>query len=232
MIQGSMSMESEEPLPPEVAPPAAEAAGQSRRAPGRPPLREQEETRQIIIEAAAHEFVTAGFAHASMSRIAHAAGVSTRTLYRVATGKDDLFRIVAEQRIARIVADFLRVRGEGLSPAEELVELTTAYAGFVLGPEVSSTTRMVGEQQGRFPDLATSFRQNAQRLANAFDMAVAELFARRFPGRDDAAFIAHLLRLVFLGQQRQQTAGIAPPLTDAEIRIFARQVTGWIARTE
>lgn len=207
--------------------PAQPAAGGPRRMPGRPPLREQEETRQIIIEAAAGEFVAMGFAKASIGRIARAAGVSTRTLYKVAAGKDELFRIVVEQRIARTVAGFSRKRA--LSPADELSTLARTYAGFVLGPEAQATLRILGEQQERFPDLAASFRRNAARVSDAFDAAAGDLLARRFAVGDDGAGIARMLRLVFLGQQRQQTLGLAPPMDTAEIAAFAGEAVRLIA---
>ena len=199
-------------------------ADRQKRAPGRPPVRSPDETRQIIIEAAAVEFVMAGFAQASIGRIAQAAGVSTRTLYKLATGKDDLFRLVAEQRIARIVAGFSQIRMKDLSPMQELCELARAYALFVIGPEVSATISILAEQQERFPDLLESFRLNAQRVADAFDLAVDELFSRYFPARHDSALVSQVLRLTFLGQQRQQTLGLASPLNEVEIAAFAEKV--------
>src|SRR2546429_490312 len=62
-----------------------------RRDRGRPQLRPDDETRQIIYEAARHEFAAAGFAATSTETVARRAGVSTKTLYRLVPNKAALF---------------------------------------------------------------------------------------------------------------------------------------------
>ena len=65
-----------------------------RRPRGRPPIRSDEETRQLIIEAASLEFRANGYAATSMAAVAERAGVSTKTMYRLIPTKADLFRSV------------------------------------------------------------------------------------------------------------------------------------------
>src|SRR6266550_270549 len=62
-----------------------------RRCRGRPQLRSDDETCQIIYEAARHEFAGNGFAATSMETVARRAGVSTKTLYRLIPNKAALF---------------------------------------------------------------------------------------------------------------------------------------------
>ena len=52
--------------------------------------------RAVIVDAALKAFLEAGYAEASVNRIAAAAGVSIKTLYRHYDSKDDLFSAVME----------------------------------------------------------------------------------------------------------------------------------------
>ncbi len=54
-----------------------------RRCRGRPQVRPDDETRQLIYEAARHEFAGNGYAATSIETVARRAGVSTKTLYRL-----------------------------------------------------------------------------------------------------------------------------------------------------
>ena len=71
---------------------------------GRPPLRSDEETLRLIVDAAASMFRDGGYAGTGMSAIAARAGVSTKTLYRLVPTKDGLFQRVISSRISRFVA--------------------------------------------------------------------------------------------------------------------------------
>ncbi len=70
---------------------------------GRPQVRPDAETRDIIYEAARHVFAEKGFAATSMEAIARAAGVSTKTVYRLIENKAVLFEQMVRQRIDRFV---------------------------------------------------------------------------------------------------------------------------------
>src|SRR5215469_12549333 len=76
----------------------------SERQRGRPQVRPDAETRDLIYEASRHVFAEKGFAAASMETIARAAGVSTKTLYRLIDNKAVLFEQMARQRIDRFVS--------------------------------------------------------------------------------------------------------------------------------
>ena len=66
---------------------------------GRPQVRCDEDTRQLIIEAAAKEFQAKGYAATCIGEVAQRAGVSTRTLYRLIPTKAALFRAVVADSI-------------------------------------------------------------------------------------------------------------------------------------
>src|ERR1700730_13550893 len=74
-----------------------------RRCRGRPQLRSDEETRQIIYEAARHEFAANGFAATSTETVARRAGVSTKTLYRLIPNKEALFEAMVSDRLDRFL---------------------------------------------------------------------------------------------------------------------------------
>ena len=74
-------------------------AKMEKRCRGRPQVRSDEETKTVILSAAEEQFRKDGYASASISDIAKAAGVSTKTLYRLFPAKPDLFSDVISMRI-------------------------------------------------------------------------------------------------------------------------------------
>ena len=77
---------------------------QDRRCRGRPQVRPDDETRQIIYEAARHAFADGGYAATSMEAVARGAGVSTKTLYRLIPNKASLFDGMVTDRLDRTLA--------------------------------------------------------------------------------------------------------------------------------
>src|SRR5580704_16624071 len=80
-------------------------AEQVRRPRGRPPKRSEEETRRVLIEAAAAEFEAKGYAATSMADVAQRAAVSTKTVYRLIPNKADLLTRVVSDRIGQFVVE-------------------------------------------------------------------------------------------------------------------------------
>src|SRR5258708_35685173 len=76
-----------------------------RRCRGRPQVRPDDETRQIIYEAARHEFAAGGYAATGMETVARRAGVSTKTLYRLIPTKAALFEGMVSDRLDRFVSE-------------------------------------------------------------------------------------------------------------------------------
>ena len=77
----------------------------NRRCRGRPQLRPDDETRQIIYQAARHEFADSGYAATSVENVARSAGVSTKTLYRLIPNKASLFEGMISDRLDRALAN-------------------------------------------------------------------------------------------------------------------------------
>src|ERR1700730_17476185 len=76
-----------------------------RRCRGRPQLRPDDETRQIIYDAARHEFAANGYAATSTETVARRAGISTKTLYRLVSNKAVLFEAMVSDRLDRLLLD-------------------------------------------------------------------------------------------------------------------------------
>src|SRR5262249_58794594 len=102
-------------------------AEQVRRPRGRPPARSDEETHRILIEAAAAEFETKGYAATCMTDVAQRAGVSTKTLYRLVPTKADLLARVLSDRIGEFMLGIDAEGFDALPPPEAPQRILTTY---------------------------------------------------------------------------------------------------------
>jgi AcrR family transcriptional regulator len=75
-----------------------------RRRRGRPRVRPNGETRQVIYEAAWRGFVAGGYGATSMEAVAHCAGVSTKTLYRLFPNNAALYEGTMSDRLERLLS--------------------------------------------------------------------------------------------------------------------------------
>ncbi|AGT09165.1 transcriptional regulator, TetR family [Paracoccus aminophilus JCM 7686] len=157
-----------------------------------------------------------------MARIAQRAGISTKTLYKVAAGKDDLFQTVVEQRISQVVAGFSRRAAGDLH--DQVAGLAIDYARFVLSPEAIATMRILLEEQARFPALGARFVESTAQVAEAFDGALTEVLPPEAVPGGDLGFFARLFRLTILGEQREQLVKRSPPMGETAIAAFASRV--------
>src|SRR5258706_14644493 len=74
-----------------------------RRCRGRPQVRRDDETRQVIYKAARDEFAAGGYAATSIEAGAPRAGVSTKTLYRLIPNKAALLKsMVADPPVSEV----------------------------------------------------------------------------------------------------------------------------------
>ena len=138
----------------------ARGASEDRRCRGRPQVRPDDETRQIIYEAARHEFAGSGYAATSMETVARRAGVSTKTLYRLVPNKASLFEGMVSDRLDRFLAD-VNLRAVDHADIEQaLVAALMACANLSLDEEVVALQRMVLQEAGKSSDIAGAFYRN------------------------------------------------------------------------
>jgi len=139
----------------------AEAENSSdRRCRGRPQLRSDEETRQIIYAAARQEFAANGYAATSTEKIARRAGVSTKTLYRLIPCKADLFEGMVADRLNHFLADVNLQAANQDDIEQALVAALLSCAELVLDKNVVAIQRIVLQEASSFSDLAVMFYKN------------------------------------------------------------------------
>lgn len=195
---------------------------------GRPQLRSDNETRAVIVEAAARTFQSEGYAAACVADIAQAAGVSTKTLYRLVPTKAALFESVVADRIDRFV---LEVDHDACATCDALVvmeNLMLSYGRFALEERTVAINRLVLAEGNRFPELTAYFYEKAvQRTKAAIANALAGLRDRGLIAIDDLEEAAEMLRgMMAMDPQRAIMLGIRETPRDAEIRARARHCAG------
>jgi AcrR family transcriptional regulator len=134
---------------------------QDRRGRGRPQVRPDDETRQIIYEAARQAFAGSGYAATSMEAVARRAGVSTRTMYRLIPNKASLFEGMVSDRLDRFVSSINLHAIDHANIENALYAALMACAELTLEQEVIALQRMVLQEAGKFSDIARTFYTNA-----------------------------------------------------------------------
>jgi AcrR family transcriptional regulator len=146
---------------------AQEKSSTEVRSRGRPPLRPDDETRQIIYEAARHEFAANGYAATSTETVARRAGVSTKTLYRLVPNKAALFEEMVSERLDRFLRDVNLHADDHVDIQAALEEALMACADLVLGPEVVALQQIILQDATNSADLAAAFYKNGIARTNA-----------------------------------------------------------------
>jgi AcrR family transcriptional regulator len=141
---------------------------EERRLRGRPQVRPDCDTRQVIYEAARHEFSDNGYAATSIESVARRAGVSTKTLYRLIPNKAALFEGMVSDRIDRFLSELDLQAIDNSEFEEALFAALMACADLALDKEVVALQSMVLQEAGKFSDLAGAFYRNGiQRAVSA-----------------------------------------------------------------
>jgi AcrR family transcriptional regulator len=184
---------------------------QDRRCRGRPRLRSDDETRQIVYEAARHQFTETGYAATGMETVARRAGVSTKTLYRLVPNKPALFEGMVTDRLERFLSEVNLRATDHAEIDEALYEALLACADLALDKEVIALQRMVLQETGK-ADLARTFYRNgmARNVAALADW-LGKQQKRGLIALDDAEEAAGiLLGMVVFAPQRAAVFGGLP----------------------
>jgi AcrR family transcriptional regulator len=203
---------------------------EDRRCRGRPQLRPDDETRQIIYEAARHQFAESGYAATSMETVARRAGVSTKTLYRLVPNKAALFEGMVTDRLDRFLSE-VNLRAIDCAGIDEaLYAALLACASLSLDPEVIALQRMVLQETGK-ADLARTFYQNGMArnvaaLADWLRKQQTRLIA--LDSADEAA--GFLLGMVAFAPLRAAVFGGLPPLSKRQIEARVRSCVALFLR--
>lgn len=139
---------------------AQNAPTAERRCRGRPQIRPDDETRQVIYEAARREFADKGYAATSIEAVARRAGVSTKTLYRLIPNKAELFEGMVTDRLERFLSEVNLHATSHTSIDDALFAALMAVADLALAEEVVSLQRMVLQETGKSSDTSGVFYRN------------------------------------------------------------------------
>jgi AcrR family transcriptional regulator len=203
-----------------------------RRCRGRPQLRPDGETRQIVYDAARHEFAESGYAATSMEAVARRAGVSTKTLYRLIPNKAALFEGMVCDRLDRFLADVKLNDIKHADIEDALYAALLACAKLALDPEVIALQRIVLQEAAQFPDIAGTFYENG--IVRTLAALANWLKVQRERGLialddvDEAAGM--LIGMVASAPQRAAIFGGLPTPSDREIEARVRRCAALFLR--
>jgi AcrR family transcriptional regulator len=203
-----------------------------RRCRGRPQLRPDDETRQIIFDAARHELAHNGYAATSIEAVARKAGVSTKTLYRLIPNKAALFEGMVADRLERFQADVKLNAIEHGNIRDALYAALMSCAKLVLDKEVLALQRIVLQEATQFPDIAGTFYKNGiVRTAAALTEWLRVQQARGLIALDDVEEAAGMLiGMVASAPQRAVIFGGLPIPSEREIEARVRRCAALFLR--
>jgi AcrR family transcriptional regulator len=202
----------------------ANDAAEPPRGRGRPRVRCDEETRAVIVAAARPAFAASGFAGTGMDSVARAAGVSTKTLYRLFPNKAALFEGMVTERIEALLS-LVKLRacdGGDVEPA--LAEALLACGELMLDGEVIALQRVVAGESDKFPDIAETFFHKAITPTQGALAGWLRVQVKRGTIAVDDADVAAgmLLGMLALQPLRAAMFGHRPPPSREEIAQRAR----------
>lgn len=194
---------------------------------GRPRKGEESQSRDRLLDTAVRLFLEYGYGDLCLETIAKEARVSMRTIYSQFGGKAGLFGAVIKRCSDRFVTALAEEQTSAETPEEALYQFARQFLYAITRPDVvRMRTILIGEAL-RFPDLASQYyEQGPQRTL----LHLAQFFARLQQSGHIIAIDPHVLADQFLSglrSERFQTLqlGLATTPDDAEIELWARQVT-------
>ena len=190
-----------------------------RRNRGRPQLRPDDETRQIVYEAARHEFAANGYAATSTETVARRAGISTKTLYRLFPNKAALFEAMLSNRLDNFLLDVTLHAADDVDIEAALNAALMICANLTLSEEVVAFQRMVLQEAGQFSDLAATFYKNgiARTIAALADWLRIQVKRGQIDLDDPDEAAGILIGMVASAPQRAAIYGGVPLPSRSEI---------------
>jgi len=181
-----------------------------------------------IIDAARTVFLDAGYAGASMDRIAGRAGVSKQTVYNHFGSKADLFAAMVRRRCDEMT-DTLVMPASG-DPAEVLRKLARVFMDITLAADAIALYRTILCESVRSPELGAAFYQaGPERFAAAL---AGYLHSQAFFGKIGQRQ-AHLLAEQFLAMlhgnlQTRALLGLKTPPGSAQLDDYVEQAVAML----
>jgi AcrR family transcriptional regulator len=136
---------------------------------GRPRRGTEAARNDALFAAATRVFLREGYGAASIDKVAHEAGVSTRTIYERFKNKADLLTSVITRLVERDMATvFATAELDRMEVKHALITIGETITGRACAPEAAALFRIVAAEAQRFPALAAKMRAGTKaRVADA-----------------------------------------------------------------
>ena len=186
-----------------------ENANEACRGRGRPQIRSDEATLELIIQAANDEFLAKSYAETSMNAVAQRAGVSTKTLYRLAPSKAELFKSVISNRIEKFILAVDEQSAGAPDLQSKLEQILIAFAQLTLEKETTGIFRLVLGECERFPEIGHAFYEGAiKRVGGVLARWLKEQCRKGLLDLDDPDLAGGMLRgMMIMEPQRAAMLG-------------------------
>ena len=171
-----------------------------------------------LLESALAEFRPHGFNDANVGRIASAAGMSKKTIYRHVPSKEALLEAVMHVMVMRSVGP-VTTAAPGLTPAEWLKAFMKAFAALTFSEHGIASYRVVMSEGQRFPHVAALYVQTVKRLAirPLADQLAAYAKDGRLEIRQAERAAMMLVSMIVAEGLRDAVLGLAEPPRGAEL---------------
>lgn len=177
---------------------------------------------QRLVEAAVREFMAYGFAGANIDRIAAAARVSKKTIYKIVSTKLELFVLIVRERMKGVGSLDPAMARDEVDPRATLRASLMALADLALSPDGLTTHVLVIREGASFPELVEASNAPIMPYVHALAGWLAEQTRRGWLDLADPAWAAGLLlNMILMDERRNAMLGLGPP-PDAAAR--ARRV--------
>ncbi len=127
------------------------------------------EKREAILEAARPIFLRAGWAGASLERVAAESGISKMTVYRHFRSKEELFEalLTAMCRQMQATAEQMPLASAERPVEERLRAEALAFTAALIQPQALAMYRLIVADGWRYPILAQMFKQSGMAVLRA-----------------------------------------------------------------
>lgn len=190
--------------------------------PGRPPKAEVAARLDHILGVAAAEFVSRGYADASVTRIARDAGVSKKTIYARYPNKDALLMAVAGDLTTRTYAHVMSaITNPDADPRQVLTEFATQVATNWASPESVGVYRLIVSEAVRFPQLGSIYHDAMDRFRSVLADYLQKQCDEGMLAIPDVDAASHQFGMLAYGEIREKGL-LGEPVTDGDIAVVAR----------
>jgi TetR/AcrR family transcriptional repressor of mexJK operon len=202
--------------------------------PGRPPKAAVAARLRHILAVASAEFVSRGYAEASVSRIAQDARVSKKTIYARYPSKQALLLAVTSDLASRLhEMAITAMAGSAGDPERTLTSFGTQIARNWAGAEEVGLYRLIICEAVRFPELASVYRDTMARFRGTLAAYLREQSARGTLAITDPDAAAHQFGMLAYGEIREK-ALLGETVTDDDITAVVQRavqvfLTGYAA---